>query len=112
MNVTRSSYVLDFIGNKLPSSIRHLACAACRPEVMQSTGDLHHKISRLIPRVAKHILDIDNTTPFDPTYHMLNDNAHTGDQGILLFLRLSQLPTPMLLLSTTLSFSVFGLNSA
>ena len=52
-----------------------LSCAVYCPEVMKATGDLHHKISKLIPRVAEHILD--NPTPFDSTYHMLNHNAHT-----------------------------------
>ena len=67
---------LDIIGNKQLSLMKCLSCAICCPEVMQSTGDLHHKISKLIPGVAKHIFD--NSTPFDSTYHMLNHNAHAG----------------------------------
>jgi hypothetical protein len=37
--------------------MKYLASAICCPAVMQSTGDLHHKINNLISRVAEHVLD-------------------------------------------------------
>jgi len=68
---------LDIIGNNHLSSIKYLSCAICCPEVMQSTGDLHYKIIKLVLCVAEHILD--NSTPLDTTYHMLYNDAHTGN---------------------------------
>jgi hypothetical protein len=88
MKLSKPTDTKDIIGNNPHSSIEHLTCAICCPEVMQPTGNLHHKISKLILSVAEHILD--NPTPFDPTYNMLkvsirlrllnlNNYAHLGD---------------------------------
>ena len=61
--------VLDIIANKF------LRLPAANSKVVQSTGDLHHKIDLLFFRISKNVFD--NATSFDPSNDMLNHNPDT-----------------------------------
>jgi hypothetical protein len=61
--------VLDIIANKL------LRLPAVHSKVVQSTGDLHHKIVILFFRIAENVFD--NMTAFNSSNDMLNHNPDT-----------------------------------
>src|SRR5205823_2909708 len=58
--------LLDIIANKF------LRLPAVNSKIVQSTGDLHHKIVLLFFRISKNVFD--NATSFDPSNDMLNHN--------------------------------------
>ena len=60
---------LDIIANKF------LRLPAVNSKIVQSTGDLHHKIVLLFFRISKNVFD--NATSFDPSNDMLNHNPDT-----------------------------------
>jgi hypothetical protein len=61
--------IIDIIANKF------LRLSTVNSKVVQSTGDLHHKIVILFLRIAENIFD--NTTSFNPSNDMLNHNPDT-----------------------------------
>ena len=65
------------------------------PKVVQSTGDLHHKIVILFLRISENIFD--HATAFNPSNAMLHHNPETCDEtgGLLLF-RCKLLPCGLL----------------
>src|SRR6266568_7980489 len=60
---------LDIIANKF------LRLPAVNSKIVQSTGDLHHKIVILFFRISENVFD--NATSFDPSNDMLNHNPDT-----------------------------------
>src|SRR5262244_364318 len=60
---------LDIIANKF------LRLPTVNSKVVQSTGDLHHKIVILFLRISENIFD--NATAFNPSNDMLNHNPDT-----------------------------------
>jgi hypothetical protein len=61
--------IIDIIANNF------LRLPAVNSKIVQSTGDLHHKIVILFFRIAENIFD--NATSFDPRNDMLNHNSDT-----------------------------------
>jgi hypothetical protein len=61
--------ILDIIANKF------LRSPAVHSKVVQSTGDLHHKIVILFFRIAENVFD--NATSFHPSNDMLNHHPDT-----------------------------------
>jgi hypothetical protein len=61
--------ILDIIANKL------LRLPAVNSKVVQSTGDLHHKIVILFFRISENVFD--NATAFNPRNDVLNPNSDT-----------------------------------
>ena len=53
-------------------------------KVRQSTGDFHHEIVIQVFRISEQIFD--NAASFHPTNEMVNHNAHSGHQAIVLLL--------------------------
>jgi len=64
-----NSYTPDIIANKF------LRLPAVNSKIVQSTGDLHHKIVLLFFRISKNVFD--NATSLDPSNDMLNHNPDT-----------------------------------
>jgi len=60
---------IDIIANKF------LRLSAVHSKVVQSTGDLHHKIVILFFRISENVFD--NATSFNPRNDMLNHNPDT-----------------------------------
>jgi hypothetical protein len=65
----QAGYPLDIIANNF------LRLPAVNSKIVQSTGDLHHKIVILFFRIAENIFD--NATSFDPRNDMFNYNPDT-----------------------------------
>src|SRR5262245_27012069 len=65
----RAPRSLDIIANKF------LRLPTVNSKVVQSTGDLHHKIVILFLRISENIFD--NATAFNPSNDMLNHNPDT-----------------------------------
>src|SRR5262249_34333866 len=61
--------LLDMIANKV------LRLPTVNSKVVQSTGDLHHKIVILFLRISENVFD--NATAFNPSNDMLNHNPDT-----------------------------------
>jgi hypothetical protein len=72
-------FKLDIIANS-----KFLRLPAVNSKVVQCTGDLHHKIVILFFRIAEKVFD--NSTSFNPSNDMLNNNPDAGDTTVLLFL--------------------------
>src|SRR4029453_12838696 len=64
-----ASVPLDIIANKF------LRLPAVNSKVVQSTGDLHHKIVIFFFRISENVFD--NATSFNPRNDMLNYNPDT-----------------------------------
>jgi len=62
-------FILDIIANKF------LRLPAVNSKVVQSTGDLHHKIVILFFRISENVFD--NATSFNPSNDVLNHNPDT-----------------------------------
>lgn len=49
-------------------------------QIMQATGNFHHQVREAIFQITEGILD--NTTPFDAGYHMLDFDAEPGNEAV------------------------------
>ena len=49
-------------------------------KIVQATSNLHHSIVKTCEMIAEGVFE--NTTSFDATDNVFNDNTRTGDDGI------------------------------
>src|SRR5262245_29570346 len=71
-------WIVDIIANKF------LRLPTVNSKVVQSTGDLQHKIVILFLRISENVFD--NATSFNPSNDMLNHNPDTCDETVVLLL--------------------------
>src|SRR5215831_13104895 len=76
--VDDSKRSLDIIANKF------LRPPAINSKVVEGTGNLHDEIVVFLFRIAEKVFD--NSTSFNPSNDMLDDNPDAGDETVLLFL--------------------------